>query len=215
MATTPRRNLPPEAEPWGRYVDDELRALNGAVNRLAQDNKNAFEQVNSTMRQVSKQLTAISNAQTDLAAKQAVLEDLLETQNVGDASWNSTMNFPLTPTWTNLAACSLTVPAGYTSFSFQAIGSVIARNDTGATNYLYAEVRRQINGAGTIYGSVRSTATVANGFWSSLLVPYNIEETAAPGEVHQFWINVWAGGGTWTADPDHYASIEVFATFRK
>lgn len=132
-----------------------------------------------------------------------------------DSAQDRTLGMAVPNVWTELASCSITIPAGFTRIQFSAMGMVQARNDTGSTQYLLGLVRRQINGTGPIYDSVMAQNTLPNGFWGTSTAPYIWGETVTPGEVHRFWIEGWAGGAGFSAHVDHVASVEVSATFSR
>lgn len=56
----PRRDLPPDAERWGRHVDETLQDLVQARERSDQNIANSFSQINSTMSALSQQITALT-----------------------------------------------------------------------------------------------------------------------------------------------------------
>lgn len=131
-----------------------------------------------------------------------------------DASGNGVVNFALPGAWTELVSCTLTVPPGFTWMTFSAYGSITARNDTGAIQYLISYPRRQINGTGSIYSGIPAQATLANGYWGTVVSPYSWSESVTPGAVHRFWLEGFGGGG-FSAHPDHDARVHVVATFSR
>jgi|SRR5665647_1346576 len=141
--------------------------------------------------------------------------DMLAHPIAQDSDWGTTSNFPVTGTWTERASATIVVPAGFTRMQFYAIASVTARNDVGSTQYLMARIRSQVNGAGELYGGVEAMATVPNAYWATVLAPQNWGMAVVGGASWRFWVEVWTGGGTWSADPVHYARIEVAATFSR
>lgn len=141
--------------------------------------------------------------------------DALANPIAQDSQWGRATGMAIPNAWTELASCSITIPAGFTRLQFSAIGMVQARNDTGSTQYLLGEVRRQINGSGTPFGSIMAQSTLPNGFWGTSTAPYIYGETVIPGDVHRFWIQSWAGGAGFSAHVDHVASVEVLAMFSR
>jgi hypothetical protein len=66
MAKAPQSNLPPQAQPWGRYIEKELADLQLNAGIVGQDSNNTLAQLNSSVQLLSRQ-------QQDLAAQQAAL----------------------------------------------------------------------------------------------------------------------------------------------
>lgn len=151
----------------------------------------------------------------DLQAKDVALAELVATQTLNSGAWDQNVNFALPSAWTQQASCEVTVPAGYTKIQFYAIGSVLARNDSGSTQYLMARIRRQIDGAGDIYGGTTAQQTLPTDYWGTALAPYVFNDVTASGAVHRFWLESWVGGATWTAHANHVARIEVAVTFSR
>jgi hypothetical protein len=121
--------------------------------------------------------------------------------------------FAVPNVWTEQASTTIDVPAGYDTISYAAVASVNARNDSGATQYLYAQISIQVDGTGDIYSSTLAQITLPNGYWGTVIVP-QFWSTGLWGSSWRFWLSTWAGGG-FSAHVDHSARIEVQATFSR
>lgn len=73
MPVTPNRNLPPEAEPWGRWVEEQLRNGSMGLIRADEDATNSFKGINGALTQIGKQIAALNNVTSELAAQQVTL----------------------------------------------------------------------------------------------------------------------------------------------
>ena len=130
------------------------------------------------------------------------------------ADWKLTVGIAIPAAWTEQASCVITVPAGYTQMTFTAIATIGATNSTAGTQYLYARIVDQIDGAGPLYGSTAATSTVPAGWIATAIMPQVYSAPVTAGQVYRFWVESWAGGG-WSAAGGNYARIEVQATFSR
>lgn len=91
----PRRNLPDEAEMWGREHDTRVVAIENQIVAVRQSLTGQNRNTASSLSVIGDQLTAIEQAQSDLAAQQASLiaqqasiiatQTFLSTQTVADS----------------------------------------------------------------------------------------------------------------------------------
>lgn len=119
MIQPPRRNLPPDAEPWGRWVEGLLLAQNQSAEANGQSINNTLRGVNASLQQLGNQIQTLS-------AQQADITTLLSDQVTGATGYNRiALDNPTFPsTLTNYALVTLIVPTGYTKASIIAISSV-------------------------------------------------------------------------------------------
>lgn len=134
---SPTRNLPPEAEPWGRYIETELAQVKFDANKNAQDISNSLSSINGTLTQLSGQVASISaavaaaaSAAADAAAAAALanaaIANLLSVGSVG----NSSSGFNHTASG-NYAISNITVPIGYTSATILCVVDTTASVSSG------------------------------------------------------------------------------------
>lgn len=90
-----RRNLPPQAEPWGREVDARLRSLENLGSRNDLETLNALKGVNSSLRVISQQIerldsvvTRLDEQQQELSRQQAYLSSLVSV-NAATGAWTT------------------------------------------------------------------------------------------------------------------------------
>lgn len=74
MIVTPKRNLSPASEPWGRRVDQRLDQIEKNAERNQQNTTNAQGAINSTVTKLSEQVGAIAVLTQQLAEQQAQLQ---------------------------------------------------------------------------------------------------------------------------------------------
>lgn len=73
MATKPQSNLPPQAQPWGRYVEESLATLERGNSINGQNSNNNLRQLNSSVQLLSQQQQDLQAQQTELQAQQDYL----------------------------------------------------------------------------------------------------------------------------------------------
>lgn len=79
----PRRNLPPDAEAWGRQVDTVVSDHDTRLVTVEQFSRNTLNGVNDTIRQLSSQIQNIAKQQQDLyAVYQAMPVTLIQDSTV-------------------------------------------------------------------------------------------------------------------------------------
>lgn len=100
----PARNLPPDAERWGRWVEDGLGSLGQSVTESAQGTINTLNGLNATLGQLSGQITTLNNVVSALPL--TVTGTGYSADVTGGASW------------TNVATATVAVPSGKTQGSF-------------------------------------------------------------------------------------------------
>ena len=73
MVTKPQSNLPPQAQPWGRYVEESLANLERGTSINGQNSNNNLRQLNSSVQLLSQQQQDLQTQQNTLASQQATL----------------------------------------------------------------------------------------------------------------------------------------------
>lgn len=187
--TRPRRNLPPVSEPWGRSVDDDLKALQQSNERLVQDSLNSFKMVNSTMKTFAAQIESLNTLTTELAAAQATLTATQATLSAQQATL-STQQSTLTATVAeltrvsglqvtgasasnvntspigignggNYVGASTVVPAGFTRAVVSAQSSMRIVGAAGMAAYLAVNINGSVGGQFPVFGESNGSATTA------------------------------------------------------
>src|SRR5690606_34306475 len=74
----PRRNLPGEAEQWGRWMEDDQNLLKGAVISQGQSLQGLNRSTAASLASISDQLTAISGVLTTLSDQQTQLTNQVD-----------------------------------------------------------------------------------------------------------------------------------------
>lgn len=176
-----RRNLPPQAEPWGRDVDERLRALENQGSRTDLETLNALKGVNSTLRVISEQIETITEVQQglqaavgridqqqeQLAEQQASLqsavnqiEALALNQVTGATAANGTPSAIPIATGGTYAPATVTVPAGYTRAVVSVVSTITLTGSDPAVS-----VRCVINGeygaAIPVLGSITNSSSAS------------------------------------------------------
>ena len=109
----PPRNLPPDSERWGRWVEDGVRALGQSDIETSQGITNALNGLTGTLGQLSGQISTLTSQQTQLTA----VVNALPVSIVQTASVNG---FAVPNGTSNRVSTTFTVPAGKTRCSIMA-----------------------------------------------------------------------------------------------
>lgn len=137
----PRRNLPPDAEPWGRWVEDNVTGLGQSATSSDQGTANGLGAINGALQQLSNQIASVATAVT--AATTAVTK-LASLQTYADQSPTQTLATPNNNTFVNgTSGPSVTfTPADNTNvlvtISASRIGHTITRMTTGGAQVVSA-----------------------------------------------------------------------------
>lgn len=158
---SPKRFLPPESEPWGRSVDQDLAQIKLDNAKALGESTNAFKAINSSMNLVSKQIASLTALTATLAAQQIALSaQQAELANVV-AAQTEALKSVVTPSWFYLSASNfgtpaasmvaratttLTTPAGFTKAIVTANSFVVMTNTTGGVAIMQGQA--SINGVG-------------------------------------------------------------------
>ena len=109
----PPRNLPPDSERWGRWVEDGVLSLEQSDIETTQGITNALNGLTGTLGQLSGQISTLADQQTQLTAVvDALPVSIVQTANVsGFAAPNG---------FANQVSTTFTIPAGKTRCSIMA-----------------------------------------------------------------------------------------------
>lgn len=154
MAITkpPRRNLPPAAEAWGRYVDQVQRQAQVDIDALRRDLTSGLRSVSSSMNRIANQQSTLESQQSTLAAQQQQLSNQLSTINTlvdsqvsvsGDTITNNGFTMS-NNSWTSLGVISLSAPSWATRAVVSVTGvlGLVANQE-----YAVPEARAGISGS--------------------------------------------------------------------
>ncbi|MDM8084755.1 polymer-forming cytoskeletal protein [Cellulomonas cellasea] len=115
---------------------------------------------------------------------------------------------------TSLATCTLTVPAGFTKFTFSGAGIARCYNTSGATVYLYTQTRSKVVGRNTWSGATCQD-TVANGFQSTVSAPHSVTHPIPPESTQvQVWVDVQTTASV-AAHASNFVTVEGVAFFSR
>lgn len=120
----PRNNLPPDSQQWSRSVENDVRQMQINASKAAQDNTNAFKALNSTMKQVSEQISTLGD-------QQAALTDLVAKTVVPNAFSGSGSAYAVATTYQTKASATLTTPTGFTKAVIFATAHARVLNNSG------------------------------------------------------------------------------------
>lgn len=189
MSVTPKRNLPPQSEVWGRSVDQRLDTIQAQSSRQNQDIGNTLTGVNASLVRLSEQVGEIRTITETLVEQQATLQAQQEqlqsqqqtladqqttlTQTVGELQTvvngmiriggnqiSPSSGFDIQNSAFPIASTSFVVPTGYTRAYVSAVTTVAAANQHAASYYLYNRIR--INGVsmGTSFDQAKTASWV-------------------------------------------------------
>ena len=83
----------------------------------------------------------------------------------------SEYGFAITTTQAERGYSSLVVPDGYTQALITVFASLLVKNNTASTQYVYLRAQVRNEDSGSFQYSLRQQVTLASGFWGSLIVP--------------------------------------------
>lgn len=213
MSVTPKRNLPPQSEVWGRSVDQRLDTIQAQSSRQNQDIGNTLTGVNASLVRLSEQVGEIRTITETLVEQQATLQAQQEqlttqqttlTQTVGELQTvvggmlspsnrqSQIAGFALTPDSTIIDTVTFDVPSGYTRASVIAMASVSAANATSSATFLYTQI--VINGLRYGEGFDQLPANQ----WASAYVQNSRVVGVTPGGTVNVSNAVRSGSGTFT-----------------
>lgn len=202
----PRRNLPGDANNWGREVEDRIYGLENGVDGQKTNLKSENRSSASTLQELSRQIVQLRENQEALdAAIKAIPKPLL--------SQGSAQNFTLGSGWTTVASTSITVPEGATMMTLLVTGSGQIVSDT-TTQNVETSYRIVVPGIGTSPAAPGPWA-VGYGDFRTVLVPsYGWTATVFEGQVitAQFQVTAEEPGAYATPNPLSYAVITMDAT---
>lgn len=92
-SVVPRRNLPTNAEPWGRSVDDRLASVRTVVARQGQDTSNSLSALNSTVTRLGDQVAEISVIADTLVLQQEELARVVDSIPVSASASSERVGF--------------------------------------------------------------------------------------------------------------------------
>lgn len=98
----PRRNLPADAEKWGRYTDDTLRQAQVDIEALRRDLTSGLRSVTSSMNRIAKQ-------QETLISQQAQLTQVVNDIPVSHSDSNNRKGYAI-PQGTNTVMLTINIP---------------------------------------------------------------------------------------------------------
>lgn len=165
MTVTPKRNLPPESEPWGRSIENRLDQSEAQSRRQTQDINNTLAGVNGSLVRLSEQVGEIRVITETLVQQQATLQAQQEqlqaqqsqlTQTVGElqtvvngmirpASQQSSVGgLVVSPTQTLTDSVLFGVPPEYSRALVTAMSGLSVLNSGSANDLVYNRI--EING---------------------------------------------------------------------
>lgn len=221
----PRRNLPDEAEQWGRWMEDDQNLLKGAVISQGQSLQGLNRSTAASLANISDQLTAIADAQAELQAQQVILSeqqselsdaqsditDLLGRVVTTRVATGQSSNYPVTTTSTTRASANIPVPSGYNRAAVTATASSVAEvNAPSGNDFLQLVVRIagqdgtpiSAEGTGLYLGSEFPNVTTTH----ARVINNPSGTISVQGRIRSF-------GGTWPSSPANGTVITATATF--
>jgi hypothetical protein len=107
MIQPPKRNLPPDAEMWGRWVDKSIVDSNSGMEITSQSLQNTLSAINGTLQQISGQIVTIVAQQEWLSTATRYSSDI-----TSGSGWDYSINPPavtdVTFAFDSLYDCELT-----------------------------------------------------------------------------------------------------------
>ena len=114
----PPRNLPPDSERWGRWVEEGVRSLEQSDLETSQGVTNALNGLTATLGQLSGQISTLASQQATLSAQQTQLTAVVNALPVSSTTTGYSADVTGGGSWTNVATATISVPTGKTQGSF-------------------------------------------------------------------------------------------------
>jgi len=202
----PARNLPGEAEKWGRSIEEEVKKLREQqeiTNQLLLGQNRGSA---SSLANLGDQLTTALGTQDQINA-------LLSDQVTAATGYASKTNFSQTSaSWVTVETSTITVPAGYSKAYVIASASINMFNDSSSIwsvfpGRLVIEGTTFVGGrSNTAGGTTYSTATMST---SATRIVSGITSPTLSVSLSVF------GGSVWVANPTNSLEISALAIFTK
>lgn len=199
----PRRDLPFEAEPWGREVEERVIGLENAV--LSSDQSITGENRTSaaSLGVLARQLSTLS----------VVVEDVQELFNALPKAFqrtNRSDGFSLSSGWNSVVSVSFTAPrSGTATVSANATGMQVRA--IGAEAY---RVTARLSLNGTLSPVIPGAPSVVDDtLRSNYMLSHGWTVPVSEGQTLTVTLQLTPDSGTWSANSDNYAVISAFATF--
>jgi len=192
---SPKRFLPPESEPWGRSVDQDITQIKIDNAKALGESTNAFKSINSSMRLISKQITDLTTLTTTLSAQQVTLaaQQIQLTQSVADiTALNSSR---VSSVGDQMSLASAVVPASWTT----------------ATTVSFTKPAWAVNAFVTVLGSATAFSGAAAGGLSAYVGISGVSGPTVFGETtipNEGVVSVLAFNRTFTAGATVIASVQ-------
>ena len=200
----PRRNLNPEAEEWGRFVEGKIYDL---------ENRDAAggQSLDGLNRNTAASLADLSGQVQEVAAQVQAVEDLYNALPIAYQQTTAPSNFGLSSGWNTIASVTFTPPRnGTLSLSATASGQLSSAVSSGNAQVNYRLVR-----ASSASPSVAGWYGAPSGNWvSNFSAAWSWNASAGPN--NEVTIELQANptaASTWGSGSGSYAVLSVFAVF--
>lgn len=209
----PRRNLPGEAEEWGRKVEERIRNVEyGSLSQksnIQSENRSS----SSSLQELSRQLIQIRDTQVALQANQAALDAAIRAvpRTIQSTAQNS--GFGLGGGWNTVVYTEITAPPGMTNCKFLVIGSgQIVTNTT--TQNVETSYKLNVPGVGESPSAPGPWATGYGDFRTVMTPSFSWSFGVSPGQTIRAEFQIAANTpAAYPGNGNSYAVISVLATF--
>ena len=116
----PPRNLPPDSERWGRWVEDGVRSLEQSDLETSQGVTNALNGLTATLGQLSGQISTLTSQQATLAVQQTQLNAVVNALPISVFQAANVSGFAVPNGTSNRVSTTFAIPAGKTRCSIMA-----------------------------------------------------------------------------------------------
>jgi hypothetical protein len=157
----PRRNLPGEAEVWGRDIEVATKDNARGVAIVSQELAGLNRSTASSLESLARQLDLIAEQQAGIAAAQATAATALAAVPIASLNTASASGFTPTTSWQTIATTSVSFPADKSTASAQAVSTVSIIWDTSGSGYPILATRTLISGAAGVKMGVAGLITSA------------------------------------------------------
>lgn len=193
-----RRNLPPDAEPWGRDIENLALGTQSQVEILSQGVQGQNRNTASSLASLGKTILSL----------QATIASMPITQTVGQR----VTGFALSSAWTDVASVTVPAPPGRTTASVFCVGNAGAFDmTTGGLTTSYARLVTSYGTVGPEFPAAKDAGVsqVLNVLSATLTETTSLPDRTVTATLQLRGLN----GAAFPANPANFAQISLLVSF--
>ena len=209
----PARNLPGEAVPWGREVENRIRGIEINQAMTEERLKNGNRTTAAVTSELARQLNTLEGFLDDLEGFLGDLEGLYQAIPKTYQSSSRTEGFASSEEWVSVNSVTVDYPEGSDHVEVSAFGSGALAYDSSNSGAVFLQGRILIRGASGPYVTADTFYTASG--WMGILTPQHTRSLDREGaDSFNVMFQVRAeDAASFTADPANYANLTILASF--